>query len=115
MSLLSELNAIMGGLDIPVETGVFSGVPPDEYAVLTPMLDDFAIFADDAPQGETQEVRISLFSKTNYRQRVRQITAALLAAGITVTGRRYVGYENETGYHNYAVDAAQYFNIEEGD
>jgi len=74
MSLLSELNTIMDGLSIPVETGVFSGVPPDEYAVLTPLIDDFTVFADDTPQAETQEVRISLFSKNNYRAKVKRLS-----------------------------------------
>jgi len=31
MSILSELNSLLDGLGIPIETGVFSGVPPDEY------------------------------------------------------------------------------------
>jgi hypothetical protein len=114
MSLLSELNAIMDDLNMSVETGAFSGVPPDEYAVLTPLIDDFSLFADNTPQLETQEVRISLFSKSNYRQRVRQLASALLAAGVTITERKYAGFETETGYHNYAVDTAKFYNIEEG-
>jgi hypothetical protein len=112
MSLLAELNAIMENIGLPVETGIFSGVPPDEYAVLTPLTDGFPLFADNAPQLETQEVRVSLYSKNNYRQRSQQITAALLAADITVTERRYVGYETDTGYFHYAVDTAKSYNWE---
>ncbi len=113
MSLLMELNAILDGLKLPVETGNFSGVPPDEYAVLTPLTDGFPLFADDMPQMETQEVRLSLYAKGNYRRRTRQITSALLAAGITVTERRYIEYEADTGYHAYAVDAAKIYRLED--
>jgi hypothetical protein len=113
MSLLAELNTIITNLGLPVETGVFSGVPPDEYVVLTPLTDGFSLFADNAPQCETQEVRVSIFSKGNYRQRAKQITAAMMAADITVTERRYVGYETDTKYHNYCVDTAREYELRE--
>jgi len=69
MSILSELNSLLDGLGIPIETGVFSGVPPDEYLVITPMTDTFEVFADNRPQAETQEVRLSLFVKGSYTAR----------------------------------------------
>lgn len=112
MSVLSELNTILTPI-LPVETGVFSGVPPDEYLVLTPLTDDFALFGDNAPLMDVSEVRISLFSKDNYLQRKRQITQALVNAGFTVTGRTYVGHEDDTGYHHYAIDVAQSYETEE--
>jgi len=37
----------------------------------------------------------------------------LLQNGFTVTGRMYNGYETDTGYHHYTVDAAQYYETEE--
>ena len=112
MSVLSELNTILTPI-LPVETGVFSGVPPDEYLVLTPLTDDFALFGDNAPLMDVSEVRISLFSKGNYLQRKRQITGALLRAGFVITGRTYVGHEDDTGYHHYAIDVAQSYETEE--
>jgi hypothetical protein len=108
MSLLAELNTILTALQIPVETGVFSGVPPDEYAVLTPLTDSFALFGDDRPLIDVSEVRISLFTKRNYLMRAVVIVEKLLAADITITERRYVGHENDTGYHNYAIDVTAY-------
>ena len=33
MSLLSEIKAAVTGCGLPVETGVFSGEPPEEYVV----------------------------------------------------------------------------------
>lgn len=106
MSLFAELNMILTALNVPVETGVFSGVPPDEYAVLTPLTDSFALFSDDRPLIDVSEVRISLFTKRNYLMRAVVIVEKLLAADITITERRYVGHENDTGYHNYAIDVA---------
>ena len=105
MNILFELNTILT-LILPVETGVFSDVPPDEYLVLTPMADVFALFGDNTPLIDVSEVRISLYSKGNYIKRKNMITAALLGAEFTITDRRYIGYEDDTGYHHYAIDVA---------
>lgn len=113
MSILRELNTILDALGVPVETGVFKGKAPDEYAVITPMRDTFEVFADNRPQYETQEARISLFSKNNYQQRKNQIVKALLDVDITMTDRRYIGHEDDTGYHHYAVDAAKEYELKE--
>jgi len=113
MSLLSDLNVVLIPLDIPVETGVFSGIPPDEYLVFIPLTDIFEVHADNSPGYDVQEVRISLFSKGNYQQRKRQITTALLNADITVTERRYIGHEDDTGYHHYTIDVAKNYRLEE--
>ena len=40
-------------------------------------------------------------------------TMALLAAGITMTDRRYIGHEDDTGYHHFAIDAAKHYEMEE--
>ena len=66
MSLLSEIKAVAEGCGIPVDAGVFSGTPPDLYLVATPLGDSFGLHADNAPEYETQEARLSLFSKGNY-------------------------------------------------
>jgi hypothetical protein len=112
MSILAELNTLLSPV-LPVETGVFSGVPPNEYLVMTPTTDEFALFGDNAPLMDVSEVRISLFSKGNYLQRKRQITAALLGAGFTITDRRYVGHEDDSGYNHYAIDVAKEYETEE--
>lgn len=113
MSILRELNTILDALGVSVETGVFKGKAPDEYVVITPMTDTFEAFADDAPQFETLEVRLSLFSKNNYQQRKNQIVKALLGAEITVTDRRYISHEDDTGYHHYAIDVAKEYELKE--
>ena len=111
MSILLELNTLLAPI-LPVETGFFSGVPPDEYIVLTPMTDIFPLFGDNIPLVDMSEVRISLFSKGNYLQRKNQITAALLGADFTITDRRYVGYENDTKFHHAAIDVAKTYMTE---
>ena len=113
MSILSELNALFETINIPVETGVFSGVPPDEYLVLTPLSDTFAVFGDNKPLADINEVRISLFSKNNYIQRKNQLVRILLQADFVITDRLYIGHEDNTGYHHYAIDVAKYYELEE--
>jgi len=113
MSILAELNTLLTELGLPVETGLFSGKAPDEYIVVTPMADTFEVHADDRPQAETQEARLSLFSKGNYIKRKNEITRALLSADFTITDRRYIGCEADSGYHHYAVDAAKNYELED--
>ena len=113
MSILSELNTLFETANIPVETGIFSGVPPDEYLVLTPLTDTFAVFGDNKPLADINEVRISLFSKNNYLQRKNQLVRILLQADFVITDRRYMGHEDDTGYHHYAIDVAKFYELEE--
>lgn len=112
MSILTELNALLSPL-IPIETGVFSDSPPDFYAVLTPLTETYDLFTDDKPRHETQEVRISLFDQGNYLSLKNQITNTLLQADFTITDRRYLGHEDTTGYHHYAIDVAKHYELEE--
>jgi hypothetical protein len=113
MSILRELNTLLTALGIPVETGVFSDIAPDEYSVITPLADTFPLHADNRPLNETQEARLSLYSKGNYLSRKNQIVRALINAGFTITDRLYVGYEDDTQYHTYAIDAAKNYDLEE--
>ncbi|WP_433863253.1 hypothetical protein [Aminobacterium colombiense] len=91
MSILSELNALFETANIPVETGVFSGVPPDEYLVLTPLTDNFTVFGDNKPLADINEVRVSLFSKKNYLQRKNQLVRMLLQADFVITDQPTAG------------------------
>ena len=115
MNLLEELNTAMQSMDIPVSTGMFADEAPDTYVVLTPMTDDFPLNADDAPIVEVQEVRISLFTKINPRQTHKNITKALIDAGITIESRQYIEYETDTNYHHYAIDCMKEYIYQEDD
>ena len=112
MSLLSELNTIISPL-VPLETGVFSDPAPDRYAVITPMVDTFELYTNDKPRHEIQEARISLFDKGSYTAVKNQIVRILLDADFIITDRRYVGHEDDTGYHHYAIDVAKNYELED--
>ena len=113
MSMLEELNTIIESAGLPVETGVFSGAAPDAYAVITPISEHFELFSDNAPGMNIEEARLSLFSKGNYGARKRQLVRLLLLAGFLVSERRYIGLEEDTGYHNFAIDVAKEYLEEE--
>ena len=112
MSLLSELTALLSPL-VPIETGVFSSAPPERYLVITPLADTFELYADNLPNHEVQEARLSLFDKGSYTVLKNQIVRVLLAADFTITDRRYVGHEDDTGFHHYAIDVAKHYDAEE--
>ena len=113
MSLLSELKIVIEAVGLPVETGVFSDEPPDEYVVVTPLADTYELHADNLPGYETQEARLSLFSKGNYTAIKDTLVRALLGADFCITDRRYIDHEDDTGYHHYAIDVAKLFRLEE--
>lgn len=112
MSLLAELTRIGHSCNVPIETGVFSESPPDAYLVLTPLNDHFALSADNSPGIDVQEVRISLFSKGNYLKTKNILIRQILDEGIFITDRRYLGHEDDTDYHHYAIDVANYYELE---
>ncbi len=113
MSLLSELNAIAESCGVPMETGVFTDPAPDTYLVLTPLSDGFDLNADNRPGIDIQEVRLSLFCKENYTKIKNRLVKAVLNADMTITDRRYIGFETDTGYHHYAIDVAKSYVWEE--
>lgn len=107
--VLERTKIICTGLGLPFQTGLYTNSPaPDTYVVATPLVDILELFADNQPGIEIEEVRLSLFTKTNYLKQRAQLTTALLAEGLTVTGRRYVGFEDDTDYHHYAIDVASH-------
>lgn len=102
--ILEQLKRLFEQLNIPIESGVLTGRPPDTYVVLTPMTDRFELFADDRPEIDVEEVRISLFTRENYIKLKNLIAHKLLQSDFTITERRYIEFENDTRYHHYAID-----------
>ena len=113
MNILKELTSLCETIKVPVETGVFSGKAPDTYVVLVPLNDSFPLNADNYPQTDVQEVRISIFTKSSYIKLKNKITAQLLGGDFYITDRRYNGFETGTGYHQYTIDVAKQYDIEE--
>ena len=113
MNITQELDTLISGLGLPVETGVFSGKAPEQYVIVTPLGDTFALHCDNQPEYETQEARLSLYSKGNYQAAKRRLVKALLLAGFTVTDRRYIGREDDTGFFHATIDAQKLYRWEE--
>ena len=113
MTILAELNTLLSNMSIQTETGNLSDKVTDEYVVLVPISDNFSLFCDDKPEYETSEVRLSIFTKGNYMQLKKKIVKGLLQNNFTITDKRYVEYENDTGYHNYNIDVEKYYEMEE--
>ena len=113
MSMLEELYTLVTSAGLPVETGVFSTVAPDEYVVITPISEHFELYSDIAPGMNIEEARVSLYSKGNYGAKKRQLVRLLLSAGFLVSERRYIGLEEDTGYHHFAIDVAKEYMEED--
>lgn len=56
---------------------------------------------------------MSLFTKGSYTKLKNDLVRALLGADFYITDRQYIGFEAETGYHHYAIDVAQIYELEE--
>ena len=113
MSILEDIQTTINALDIPIETGVFSNKAPEKYIVVIPLSDTFELMADNMPQVDVQEARLSVFCKGSYTKMKNQIIQSLLVNDFTITARQYIGYETDTGYHHYNVDVAKFYNMEE--
>jgi len=113
MTILAEINTLLSEMSIQAETGKLSDKALDEYVVLVPISDNFSFFCDDMPKYETSEVRLSIFTKGNYIKLKNKIVKGLLDKNFTITDKRYVEYENDTGYHHYNIDVAKYYEMEE--
>lgn len=112
MNILSQLMISLEPVGLPVETGYFSGIPPDEYIVLIPIVDSLELYADNLPLAQTEEIRLSIFTKNNYLNLRNQLTKLLLGAGFSITDRRYIGFEEDTKYHHYAIDVMKEYEME---
>ncbi len=107
--LLENLSHIAKQLGLAYAVSCYTDSPtPDTYLVFTPLTDSFEIFADNTPGVEIEQARISLFTKTNYLALRDQITKALISARLVITGRRYIGYEADTGFHHYSIDVSSF-------
>ena len=113
MSILADVKKLLEPLSVPIATGVYKGTATDTYIVLVPLSDTFELHADNTPNAEVQELRISIYANGNYKKLTNQIVKILLNAEFTVTDRRYIGYETETDYFHYVVDIAKNYELEE--
>ena len=112
MNALSEIGEILTSAKVPWQTGAYTAPAPDQYVVLVPLSDTFDIMADNRPQFDVQAVRLSVFSKGNYNLIKNQLVRILLDADFFLSDRRYLDYDNETGYHQYVLDVEKHYEME---
>ena len=67
---------------------------------------------DILPNAQTEEVRLSIFTKGNYIGLRNQLTNLLLEVDFSITDRRYIGFEDDTKYHHYAIDVMKEYEME---
>ena len=113
MNILKDLTTLITSMNVSVETGIFSSKAPDTYIVLTPLNDSFPLNADNSPLTDEQSVRINIFSKNNYIKIKNKLIRLLLENDFTITDRRYNGFETGSGYHQYTIDVAKLYDLEE--
>lgn len=113
MNILSDAKKLLEPLKMPIETGAFTGEAVDSYIVLVPLADTYPLSADDKPTVDCQELRITIYSKNNYLKTKNRIQAILISQYFFITGRTYNGYDTDTGYHQYTIDVAKNYEIEE--
>lgn len=113
MSILEDIKRVVTLCGLKVETGVFKGKVPNEYVVVTPMRDSFGIHADNQPQYEVEEARLSLFDKGNYTGNKKKLMKELMKDEFSITDGRYLGCESDTGFHHYAIDVAKHYEMED--
>ena len=110
-SILRDLKKTLMSTGLPMVTGVVWYQAHDYDLVFTPFNDLLVLFADNLPQMDLQEARISLFTKGNYMARKNQIVALLIAGDFTITDRRYIGKEADTGFHHIVIDVAKEYAV----
>ena len=113
MNILSELNTVLASLNVPIETGIFKSKAPDTYIVLVPINDSYPLHSDDYPQVDYQECRITLYSKANYIKLKNRISKILLSNFFYISERKYNGYDTDAGYHQFTIDVAKNYDLEE--
>ena len=111
MSIIADVTTILTKVGISFETGHYSGVPPDTYAVIIPLGDSYDLAADNQPQADIQEASIAIYSKTNPYPLRDDIAKSLLVADFTITDRRYIGFESSTKYHHLIVDVQKLYTL----
>ena len=58
-------------------------------------------------------IPISYFNKGSYTKQKNAMIRALLGADFVITDRRYIGHEDDTGFHHYAIDVAKHYGMED--
>ncbi len=100
INALSPLNVPVSVMENPTDGGAC-----DRFIVIIPTSDNF-VYADNMPFAGAEEAELALYCKGNYLAFRDKVTEFLIAADITITGRRYLEFEKDTDYHHYIIEVA---------
>ncbi|GHU58270.1 hypothetical protein AGMMS49975_24720 [Clostridia bacterium] len=110
--LLEKLDNIITGYGLICTTIFLPNENPKNYAVLDPLYEEYALFANNAPQYNVEHVRINIYTQKDYAKIKRDIEKLLREADVEITGREYGGYSRDSGksqgYHLYCIDVCGY-------
>ena len=74
--------------------------------------DTFDVHSDNCPQYEIQEGRFRYLAKRTIKyERISLSVRSWMQT--SVTDRRYIGHEDDTDYHHYAIDVAKEYKLQE--
>jgi len=115
MSLFNKIKTALTPLDIPVRRLALSKKDTAEnfnqYIIVTEYNQYGALHADDEEVATAHSIQISLFTKFNYIDTVKQIKNLLKPLGFSRTNE-YEFFEDETGYYHKVI---RFSYVEEGE
>jgi hypothetical protein len=112
MDILAELIALFSEMGVPAQTEIFASPAPDTFALLTPLGEEFTLFADEMPHAEIQSVRIGIYCKENYGTLAFKVSRALMARDFTITDRLFIEREDKTKLYHYNIDVEKHYTTE---
>lgn len=89
------------------ETGAFNRLADSEDYIAVIPQETLIQYADDFPQREIQNARITIYAAADWQAAEYAIVRACIAAGLYVTARTYGGWSDEDKRHAYNIDVAQ--------
>lgn len=113
MTLNERIRTALAPLNISVTVVEHTPDNAERFCVIIPSSDNFECCGDDRPLAGTEGVELALYCKGNYLAFRDEVLRLLVDAGITVTGGRYLEYEEDTEYHHYVYEVVIARNFEE--
>lgn len=77
------------------------------------MRSSLALAKENHTANFTASTSIEPLQKGNYTKQKKAMIRALLGADFVITDRRYIGHEDDTGFHHYAIDVAKHYGMED--
>jgi len=106
MSLFSTIKTALTPLNIPVKRLGLSKEDTDknyqQYIIVTEYNQQGQLYADDEEIVTSHYIQISLFTKLNYVETVKQIKELLKPFGFIRTSE-FESFENQTGYYHKVI------------